>query len=95
MSALPDNNPKRKQFLDRWTNDEIPLEMPSESSLPLRPLPEKVLRQLKADRARRARLDPKYRAHLESLGIFLTPEELGETEPPKTGDAEPPASEPQ
>jgi hypothetical protein len=54
-----------------------------------------VLRQLRADRARRARLDPNYRAHLESLGIFLTPEELGETEPPAPGDAEPPASEPQ
>lgn len=86
MNEPSDKNPQKNQFLDRWCNDEIAIEMPGGPSLPPRPLPEKVLRQLKAERAMRARLDPAYRAHLESLGIFLTPEELAE--PPASGDAE-------
>jgi hypothetical protein len=87
MSTPSNERPQPNEFLDRWTNDEIAIEIPSGPSMPLEPLPEKVLRQLRAERALRARLDPAYRAHLESRGIFLTPEELGETEPPESGAA--------
>ena len=81
----PSNKEPQHPFLDRWCNDEIAIEMPSGPSLPPKPLPEKVLQQLKAERALRARLDPKYRAHLESRGIFLTQEEL--QEPPASENA--------
>ena len=84
MSEPSDKEPQNP-FLDRWCNDEIAIEMPSGPSMPLKPLPEKVLLLLKAERALRARLDPKYRAHLESRGIFLTQEEL--QEPPSSENA--------
>src|SRR4051812_44754297 len=82
MNEAAGNSDSPKNFLNRWTNDEIQIEMGPEHSLPPQPITGKRLEQLKADRALHARLDPKYRAHLESRGIFLTPEELGETEPP-------------
>jgi hypothetical protein len=88
MSENTDKEPQPKQFLDRWTNDEVAIEIPSGPSLPLRPITGKRLESLKAERALRARLDPAYRAHLESCGIYLTPEELGETKPPASGTAE-------
>jgi hypothetical protein len=88
MNEPSDKSPQPKPFLDRWTNDEIAIEIPSGPSFPPQPITGKRLEQLKAERALRARLDPKYRAHLESLGIFLTPEELGETEPPASANAE-------
>lgn len=85
MSEPSNKGTDSSPILDRWCNDEISIEMPNGPSLPPIPLPEKVLKQLKAERAMRARLDPKYRAHLESCGIFLTPEEL--QEPPSSGNA--------
>ena len=85
MSEPSNQNPQPNQFLDRWTNDEIAIEIPSGASLPLQPITGKRLESLKAERALRARLDPKYRAHLESLGIHLTPEELRES--PSSEDA--------
>ena len=78
MNKPADDDTPSDPILDRWSNDEISIEMPNGPSLPPMPLPEKVLQQLKAERALRARLDPKYRAQLESRGIFLTPEELQE-----------------
>jgi hypothetical protein len=73
---------------DRWCNDEIAVHVECSQSLPRGPLPEKVMQQLKAERARMARLDPEFRAELERRGIFLSPEELGETEPPAPGNPE-------
>jgi hypothetical protein len=64
---------------NRWCNDEIAVHVECVQSLPTRPLPEKVLNQLKAERARMARLDPEFRAELARHG---------ETEPPASAAAE-------
>ena len=61
---------------DRWCNDEIAVHVECKQTLPSEPLPEKVMQQLRAERARTARLDPAFRAELERAGIFLTPDEL-------------------
>ena len=67
--------------------DEIAVHVECTQSVPTEPLPEKVMQWLKAERARMARLDPEFHAELKRAGIFLTPEELGETEPPTSGNA--------
>ena len=85
--AEPFDNSKSTDILDRWYNTEIAIEMGPECIRPPQPITGKRLESLKAERALRARLDPKYRAHLESLGIFLTPEEL--REPPTSGKDKP------
>jgi hypothetical protein len=71
---------------DRWCNDEIAIEIPGGPSLPLQPITGERLRQLKAARALRARLDPGYLVHLQNRGIFLTPQELRDVDPPPPGD---------
>lgn len=73
-------------FLDQWCNDEIPIEMGLEHIRPPQPITGKRLETLKAERALRARLDPKYRAHLESRGVFLSAEELQEPSPADSVD---------
>ena len=66
-------------------SNEVSVEMGPEFIRPRQPITGERLESLKAERALQARLYPKYRAHLESLGIFLTPEEL--QEPPPSGNA--------
>ena len=74
-------------FPGRWWNEEVTIEMGPECIQPLQPITGKRLESLKAERALRARLDPAYRAHLESRGIFLTPEELQESPSDNAGTA--------
>ena len=85
MNEASGNGHEPNEFLDGWTIDEVTLEIGPEPSDPLQPITGKRLESLTAERALRARLYPKYRAHLESRGIFLTPEEL--QEPPSSEDA--------
>jgi hypothetical protein len=85
MNESSENGRQPNEFLDHWCNDEIPIEMGPQYDQPPQPITGKRLENLKAERALRARLDPKYRAHLESRGIFLTPEEL---QPPTSSSGE-------
>jgi hypothetical protein len=83
MSEPTDNVRQPDQFLDRWTNDEIAIDLSDLPNLPPQPLPEKVRAQFLAERARwakRARHDPQFHAELERHGIHLTPAELQEAE---------------
>ncbi len=89
MNEASDNGRQPNEFLDRWTNNEIPIEMGPEHTQPPRPITGKRLEQLKAERARWAKLareNPHFHAELERYGIHLTAEEL--QEPPATGNAE-------
>jgi hypothetical protein len=85
MSDKPANGRNPEPFLDRWTNDEVVLDMSDQPDSAPRPLPEKVRAQLLAERARwasLARKDPHFLAELKRHGIFLTAQELSEPEPP-------------
>jgi hypothetical protein len=70
------------------SNDENVIDMSNCPDLPPRPLPEKVRALFLAERARWAKLareSPEFRSELKRHYIYLTPEELGESEPPTSG----------
>lgn len=92
MNEASGNGQQPGKFRISYTEDEVILEIESgpEDFGPPRPVTGKQLENLKAWRAKLARHDPKFRARLESRGIFLTPEEL--QEPPSPEDAKAPPS---
>ena len=58
MNEVGGNGQQPDEFLDRWINTEIQIEMGPEHTRPPQPITGKRLEQLKAERALRARLDP-------------------------------------